>query len=216
MRLALLIVVFHIFLRREGRLREDVVALCARVVDRAVGFDGEDVRFAVLYAVNPCKLGSCLAFNASRAYLLLILREGLVFLEELWDVGLVGYFEHGNSLDGHFGGGACGNIAINGVSEEFEECRVAHELCQGDDTKAWRHVCHILGLWFDGSSRPSLSLDRLDKSFGHQLPQDYRKSVPSSSWVRDGPIALYACIFNFESRWIMVVIDRSFDETRSC
>ena len=59
MRLALLIVVFYIFLRGEGRLGENVEALCARVVDRAVGFDGEDVRFAVLYAVIPCKLGSC-------------------------------------------------------------------------------------------------------------------------------------------------------------
>ena len=161
-------------------------------------------------------MGVVLAFNASPTYLLLILREGLVFLEKLWDVGLVGYFEHGDSLDGHFDGGACGDIAINGASEECEECRIAHKLCQGDDTKAWRHVWHILGPWFDGSSRPSLSLDRLDKSFGHQLPQDYRKFVPSSSWVRDGPIALYACIFNFESRWIMVVVDGSFDETRSC
>ena len=33
--------------------------------------------------------------------------------------------------------------------------------------------------WFDGSSRPSLSLDRLDKSFGNQLHKEYRKSVPS-------------------------------------
>ena len=81
-------------------------------------------------------MGVVLAFNASPAYLLLILREGLVFLEELWDVGLVGYFEHGNSLDGHFGGGACGDIAINGASEECEEYRIAHKLCQGDDTKA--------------------------------------------------------------------------------
>jgi hypothetical protein len=59
MRLTLLIVVLHIFLRGECCLREDVVALCARVVDGAVGFDGEDVGFAVLIAVNPCKLGSC-------------------------------------------------------------------------------------------------------------------------------------------------------------
>jgi hypothetical protein len=52
MRLALLIVVFHIFKRGEGRLRKDVVALCARVVDRSVGFDREDVGLAVLFEVE--------------------------------------------------------------------------------------------------------------------------------------------------------------------
>ena len=71
-------------------------------------------------------MGVVLAFNASPAYLLLILREGLVFLEKLWDVGLVGYFEHGDSLDGHFGGGACGDFAVDGASEEYEDCKVAH------------------------------------------------------------------------------------------
>ena len=38
------------------------------------------------------------------SYLLLVLRKSLVLLEELRDVGLVGHFEHGDSLDGHFGG----------------------------------------------------------------------------------------------------------------
>jgi hypothetical protein len=52
MRLALLIVVFHIFERGEGRLRKDVETLCARVVDRAVGLDREDVGFAVLFGVE--------------------------------------------------------------------------------------------------------------------------------------------------------------------
>jgi hypothetical protein len=52
MRLALLIVVFHIFERGEGRLRKDVETLCARVIDRAVGLDREDVGFAVLFGVE--------------------------------------------------------------------------------------------------------------------------------------------------------------------
>ena len=63
-------------------------------------------------------MGVVLAFNASPAYLLLILREGLVFLEKLWDVGLVGYFEHGDSLDGHSGGGGCVDFATDWISEE--------------------------------------------------------------------------------------------------
>jgi hypothetical protein len=75
-------------------------------------------------------------FNSIGAYLLVILRENLVFLEELWDVGLVGYFEHGDPLNGHFGGSACGDTAINGTSENCEECGIAHRLCQGDDTRA--------------------------------------------------------------------------------
>jgi hypothetical protein len=74
------------------------------------------------------------------AYLLLIFRESLVFLEELWNIGLVGYFEHGDPLDGHSGDGACGDIAVNGASDECEECGIAHQWCQGDDRKAWRHV----------------------------------------------------------------------------
>ena len=87
-------------------------------------------------------MGVVLAFNASPAYLLLILREGLVFLEKLWDVGLVGYFEHGDSLDGHFDGGACGDIAINGASEECEECRIAHK-CVKETTRKHGDMCGI-------------------------------------------------------------------------
>lgn len=52
MRLAILIVVFHILRRGESRLREDIEALCARVADRALSFDGEYVGFAVLWFVR--------------------------------------------------------------------------------------------------------------------------------------------------------------------
>jgi hypothetical protein len=50
--LALLIVVFHIIQRGESRLGEDVEALCARIIDRTLGFDGEDVGFAVLFVAD--------------------------------------------------------------------------------------------------------------------------------------------------------------------
>jgi len=60
------------------------------------------------------------------AYLLLVLREGLVFFEELLDVGLVRYFEHGDSLHGHFGGGGCADVAVNGVPDECESCWSFH------------------------------------------------------------------------------------------
>ena len=100
--------------------------MCARIVDWTLGFDGEDVGLAVLFGVNSCKLGVVPVFNAISAYLLLILRESLVLFEKLWNVGLVGYFEHGDSLDGHFGDGACGDFAVNGASEEREECRTVH------------------------------------------------------------------------------------------
>jgi hypothetical protein len=152
MRLALLIVVFHIFQRGECRLGKNIEALCAGIVDWTLGFDGEDVGLAVLFGVKSCKLAVVLAINALLAYLLLILRKCLVLFEELRNVGLVGYFEHGDSLDGHSGGGACGDIAVNGASEECEECGIAHRLCQGDDTTAWRHVWHILGPWFGDKS----------------------------------------------------------------
>lgn len=52
MRFALFIVVFHVFQRGESRLGNNVVALCARVVDRAVAFDREDVWFAVLLGAD--------------------------------------------------------------------------------------------------------------------------------------------------------------------
>jgi hypothetical protein len=51
-RLALFIVVFHIFQRGESGLREDVVTLCARIVDGAVSFDGEDVGLAILFGAD--------------------------------------------------------------------------------------------------------------------------------------------------------------------
>ena len=50
--LALLIIVLYIFQRGKSRLRKDVEALCARVIDGALGFDGEDVGFAVLFSTN--------------------------------------------------------------------------------------------------------------------------------------------------------------------
>jgi len=92
------------------------------------------------------------------AYLLLILREGLVFLEKLWYVGLVGHFEHGYPLDGHVGGVACGDVAVNGAFEESGKCEMTHQLYRGDDRKAWRDVWHILGPWFGDRSRLSLRL----------------------------------------------------------
>jgi len=46
-------------------------------------------------------------------YLLLVLLESLIFLDELRDVGLVGDFEHGDSLDGHICGGGV-QLAISG------------------------------------------------------------------------------------------------------
>jgi hypothetical protein len=51
-------------------------------------------------------------------YLLLVLLESLIFLEELRNIGLVGYFEHGDSLDGH---PCCGyvELAIGG----FWKCK---------------------------------------------------------------------------------------------
>jgi len=72
MRLALLVVVFHIFQRGECRLGKDVETLCARVVHRTLGFDGEDVGLAVLFEAKSCKLAVVLAINALLAYLLLI------------------------------------------------------------------------------------------------------------------------------------------------
>lgn len=44
-------------------------------------------------------------FMSDLMYLLLVLLQGLVSLEELWDIGLAGYFEHGDSLDSHLVGG---------------------------------------------------------------------------------------------------------------
>jgi hypothetical protein len=50
--LALLIVVFHIIQRGESRLGKDVEALCARIIDRTLGFDVEDIGFAVLFVAD--------------------------------------------------------------------------------------------------------------------------------------------------------------------
>ena len=47
-------------------------------------------------------------------YLLLVLLESLIFLEELRNIGLVGYFEHGDSLDGHLGV-CCVELAMSNV-----------------------------------------------------------------------------------------------------
>ena len=47
-------------------------------------------------------------------YLLLVLLKRLVSLEELRNVGLVAYFEHGDSLNGHLGG-CCVRLAISNV-----------------------------------------------------------------------------------------------------
>ena len=46
--LALLIIVLHIIERVEGGVCKDVVALCARIVDRSVGVNRDDVGLAVL------------------------------------------------------------------------------------------------------------------------------------------------------------------------
>lgn len=42
--------------------------------------------------------------SGEQTNLLLVLLKGAVLLSECRDVGLVGDFEHGDSLDGHFGG----------------------------------------------------------------------------------------------------------------
>lgn len=47
-RLTLLVIVLHIVKRGEDCVCENVVALCARIIDRLVSIDREDVRFAVL------------------------------------------------------------------------------------------------------------------------------------------------------------------------
>lgn len=52
MRLALFVVVFHIFQRGESRFCQNIVTLRARVVDWAVGVDGEDVGLAVLFGTD--------------------------------------------------------------------------------------------------------------------------------------------------------------------
>jgi hypothetical protein len=46
-------------------------------------------------------------------YLLLVLLECLIFLEKLVNIGLAGYFEHRDSLDGH-PGGCYVELAISG------------------------------------------------------------------------------------------------------
>jgi len=205
MRLALLIIVFYIFERGESRLGKDVEPLCTKVVDRAVGFDGEDVRFAVLFGVNPASLGLFMATDQVISYLLLILREGLVFLEKMWDVGLVGYLEHGDSLDGHFGGGACGDVAVTKASEESGKCEMAHQLYRGVDRKAWRDMWHILGPWFGDRSRLSLRLS-VSTVWTSRLVINYLKTtgapilgslLPSNSGFGGDTLALHACIFGF-------------------
>jgi len=46
-------------------------------------------------------------------YLVLVLLKSLIFLEKLRNIGLAGYFEHGDSLDGHLVGGYV-QLAIDG------------------------------------------------------------------------------------------------------
>lgn len=58
MRLAFLIIVFHIVKRRESRVCEDVVALRSRIIHRLVGVDGEDVGLAVLCDIVSCVLSA--------------------------------------------------------------------------------------------------------------------------------------------------------------
>ena len=72
-----------------------------------VRVDGEDVRLAVLKIQND-RLAARLhtvQLALGLMYLLLVLLEGLISLKELLNVGLFGYFEHGDSLDGHLCGG---------------------------------------------------------------------------------------------------------------
>jgi hypothetical protein len=45
-----------------------------------------------------------LSLAIDTVYLFLVLRKCLVLLEELRDIGLADYFEHGDPLDSHSGG----------------------------------------------------------------------------------------------------------------
>ena len=68
---------------------------------------GDDIRLAIL-EVRKDRLAARLhnrAVMLDLMYLLLVLVESLISLEELRNVSLVGYFEHGDSLDGHLVGG---------------------------------------------------------------------------------------------------------------
>lgn len=106
MRLAPLIVVLHVVKGGKSRVCEHVVALCSRIIHRLVGVDREDVGLAVLCDSVSCVLSaSNFGYSASGTYLLLFLLERLIFLEEFRDIRLIGYFEHGDPLNGHFGGG---------------------------------------------------------------------------------------------------------------
>jgi len=80
-------------------------------------------------------------------------------------------------------------------------------------------ICGILGPEFDDRSR--LSLHRLDESFGHHLPQDYRSSdsLPSSNFKLGvsggGPLGLYACEFDV-LELLNYGSNGKTDETRTC
>lgn len=69
--------------------------------------DREDIRLAILeiYKHMLAARLHIVHLTSDLMYLLLVLLQGLVSLEELWDIGLAGYFEHGDSLDGHLAGG---------------------------------------------------------------------------------------------------------------
>jgi hypothetical protein len=80
--------------------------------------DREDVRLAVLEVRNHWLAARLhiVQLKLDLMYLLLVLLEGLVFLEELRNVGLVDYLEHGDSLDSHLGGSYV-ELAIGGFSK---------------------------------------------------------------------------------------------------
>lgn len=78
--------------------------------------DREDIRLAILEIYND-RLAARLRIvqlASDLMYLFLVLLQGLISLEELWDIGLAGYFEHGDSLDGHLAGGYV-QLAMNRV-----------------------------------------------------------------------------------------------------
>ena len=82
--------------------------------------DGENVRLAVLEIRNDWLAVRLHAVHLMLGlmYPLLVLLKGLISLEELRNIGLVGYFEHGDSLDGHLVGGNV-ELAIDG----FWKCK---------------------------------------------------------------------------------------------
>lgn len=64
-------------------------------------------------------------------YLPLFLLERLVFLEEFRDIRLVGYFEHGDPLDGHFGGGRV-RVTISDILAREGSFEDGNRTCMGN------------------------------------------------------------------------------------